>query len=461
MLNVSTQHKTDQGEHYWTNKSVLSFAGNEDPIAAMIRRSRSLVLEAIERGWNGPPFDPFSLAELLRIEVLPSQDVMEARTTPFGSRFRIEYNPNRGESRVRYSVAHEIAHTFFPDCAEAIRNRDSYHTGKGDNWQLEMLCNVGAAEVLMPVGSGLLCPANVNDFEQLLDLRKQYKVSTEALLLRMARLCNLQVFAATVEAKTRRPVINYVVSNARSIRPREGASLPAASVVTHCTAIGFTSRGIEKWPSVGSVEVQCVGIPPYPGQVHPRVVGIFREASELTAPSEAGATIEYVRGDATQTRGLGKKIIVQLVNDKAVTWGGGLSLAVRRKWPGMQREFTAWATEGRASLRLGNVHFSKPINDIVVASVVAQAGYGESTKPRIRYNALEQGLIEVAEMARRTEASVHMSRLGCGEAGGSWSIVGELVQSCLNCQGIRVTVYDLPGQTAKTTQPLLPGIALA
>jgi hypothetical protein len=189
-------------------------------------------------------------------------------------------------------------------------------------------------------------------------------------------------------------------------------------------------------------------------------VGIFREATELTAPSEAGAIIEYVRGDATQTRGLGKKIIVQLVNDKAVTWGGGLSLAVRHKWPDIQREFTAWAAEGRASLRLGNVHFSKPINDIVVASVVAQAGYGESTKPRIRYNALEQGLIEVAEMARRNEASVHMSRLGCGEAGGSWSIVGELVQSCLNCQGIRVTVYDLPGRTAKTTQPLLPGIAL-
>ena len=118
MLNVSTQRKTDQGEHYWTNKSVLSFAGNEDPIAAIIRRSRSLVLEAIERGWNGPPYDPFSLAELLRIEVLPSHDVIEARTTPVGSRFRIEYNPNRGESHVRYSIAHEIAHTFFPDCAE-------------------------------------------------------------------------------------------------------------------------------------------------------------------------------------------------------------------------------------------------------------------------------------------------------------------------------------------------------
>ncbi|MGD0905493.1 MAG: hypothetical protein ABR924_21570 [Terracidiphilus sp.] len=447
--------------HYWTNKSVLSFAGNKDPISAMICRSRALVLEAIEHGWTGPPFDPFSLAELLRIEVLPSQDVIEARTIPSGSRFRIEYNPNRGESRVRYSIAHEIAHTFFPDCAEAIRNRESYHTGNGDAWQLEMLCNVGAAEVLMPVGSGFQCPTNVHDFAHLLDLRKQYKVSTEALLLRMARLCNLQVFAASIEAMTGRPIINYAVSNAHGIRPHEGASLPATSVVTHCTAIGFTSQGTEKWPSVGSVEVQCVGIPPYPGQVHPRVVGIFREAAELTDPTEAGSNIEYVRGDATQTRGPGMKMIVQLVNDKAITWGGGLSLAVRRKWPEIQREYTEWATQESKSLRLGNVHFSKPDNDTVVASIVAQAGYGESTKPRIRYNALERGLTLVAEKAKQTQASVHMSRLGCGEAGGSWSIVGELVQTCLSCQGIRVTVYDLPGQTANTLQSLLPGIAVA
>jgi hypothetical protein len=32
---------------------------------------------------------------------------------------------------------------------------------------------------------------------------------------------------------------------------------------------------------------------------------------------------------------------------------------------------------------------------MVVASIVAQAGYGESKRPRIRYNAMEQGLTGV------------------------------------------------------------------
>src|SRR3569833_3263699 len=143
---VTSRSRATRG--YWTNRSVLSFAGSDQPVYAMQRRVRALVLDAIERGWSGPPFDPFQLADFLSIDVVPSLDVLEARTGTVGSRFRIEYNPNRGVNRARYSIAHEIAHTLFPDCAETIRHRKPYHSSEGDNWQLEMLCNVGAAEIL-------------------------------------------------------------------------------------------------------------------------------------------------------------------------------------------------------------------------------------------------------------------------------------------------------------------------
>jgi len=56
---------------YWTNRSVLDFAGTGQPVATTLQWTRTLVLEAIERGWSGPPFDPFQLAEHLRIEVVP------------------------------------------------------------------------------------------------------------------------------------------------------------------------------------------------------------------------------------------------------------------------------------------------------------------------------------------------------------------------------------------------------
>ena len=70
-----------------------------------------------------------------------------------GDAGRIEYNPNRPRERRRYSVAHEIAHTLFPDCAKRVRHRGSHHGKRpgSDDWQLEALCNIAAAEILMPV----------------------------------------------------------------------------------------------------------------------------------------------------------------------------------------------------------------------------------------------------------------------------------------------------------------------
>src|SRR5690606_23737670 len=125
-----------------------------DPIEMISERARALVLKAFDAGWEGPPFDPFHLADLLRIEAIPKHDVGDARTVPVGrSGFRIEFNPSRPRERLRYSVAHEIAHTLFPDCAERVRHRASRAEIVGDEWQLEALCNVAAAEFLMPIGS--------------------------------------------------------------------------------------------------------------------------------------------------------------------------------------------------------------------------------------------------------------------------------------------------------------------
>jgi O-acetyl-ADP-ribose deacetylase (regulator of RNase III) len=286
---------------------------------------------------------------------------------------------------------------------------------------------------------------NFEDFDSLLDLRERYKVSTEALLLRMSRLCGLSIFAASFGENRKEPMINYSISGVNETNLVPGTYLSTGSVIADCTAIGFTASGMEKWPRVGPVHIQCVGVPPYPGQLRPRVLGVFRAADALPARRPM---IDYVRGDATQPRGKGQKIIVQMVNDKAITWGGGLSLAVRRKWPKAQKEYSHWATEGSRNRRLGSVHFSHPADDISVASVVAQAGYGPSARPRIRYGALEDGLVNVAQRAREIGASIHMPRLGCGEAGGVWNIVSELIETNVVSSGIPVTVYDLPAKGA-------------
>ena len=53
----------------------------------------------------------------------PNAAVADARVFWVNGRFEIEYNPHRPRGRVNFSIAHEIAHTFFEDCAEEVRNR--------------------------------------------------------------------------------------------------------------------------------------------------------------------------------------------------------------------------------------------------------------------------------------------------------------------------------------------------
>ena len=134
----------------WTNASVLRL-GTDDPVAEITARARSIALAGMDKGWNGPPFDPIALAELLGIDVVANASIRDAQTVPVPrGKVRIEFNPNRPRGRTRYSVAHELAHTLFPDVAEKVRHRGLHHGSGRDDWQLEALCNIGAAELLMP-----------------------------------------------------------------------------------------------------------------------------------------------------------------------------------------------------------------------------------------------------------------------------------------------------------------------
>jgi Zn-dependent peptidase ImmA (M78 family) len=435
----------------WTHRSVRALAGNADPVELVTQKAREIVMGAIEEGWTGPPYDPFELAERLKIPVVARQDIPEARTVPSKQSFVIEFNPNRPRNRVKYSICHEIAHTCFPDCADRVRSRLTHEKMTGDDWQLETLCNIAAAEMLMPIGSVSGLVGEHLTIDAVLDSRKRHEVSAEAVLLRAVHLTSGQY---SIFCASRRPsqagssgqyFIDYAVSS-KSWGPdliRSGMPLPKLSVASECIAIGFTAKGHEEWGAqVGKVRIECVGVPPYPNQTIPRVLGIVAPQRQAAADS---CSITYLDGDATQPRGSGPQIIAQLVNDNAFTWGGGLSLVVRKKWPSIQQEFTSWAISDRMNLRLGNFHFAPVDDNLGIASLIAQHGYGPSPKPRIRYMHLKTSLEQLGALASRRHASVHIPRLGCGQAGGSWSIVSELIEDAVCSRGVKVYVYDLPG----------------
>ncbi len=435
----------------WTNESVshLKETTPIDPRQAIVDRARSVVLEAMEAGWNGPPFDVFALADYMKISTLPNESVPDARIKPTShGRFQIEYNPNRSRGRIRYSIAHELAHTLFDDCSNRIRNRIARNSVEKDEWQLEMLCNLAASELLMPVGSFPDLGEESLNIDNLMRLRKAYDVSAEAILLRVVRLTKkpCAVFCSsyrpTKKISNSQYFIDYVCPSLLWDNfPSKPLIPPQGSILNDCTAIGYTAIGNEQWPTLGDMHIEVIGLPPYPGHVLPRVAGIMMQKDLREKPF---CTITYLKGDATKPRGNGKRIVAQVVNDKTPRWGAGFGRAVKAAYPRVQRDFVHWAENNKEKFCLGSTHSVKVTDNISFFQMICQKGYGPSLSPRIRYEMLRLCLHKLAEDAVAENASVHMPRIACGEAGGTWPVVSEIIDNCLCRKGIDVTVYDLP-----------------
>ena len=146
--------------------------------------------------------------------------------------------------------------------------------------------------------------------------------------------------------------------------------------------------------------------------------------------------INYVDGDATQPIGEGQKLIVHCCNDIGA-WGAGFVLALSKRWKRPEQVFTS-----EPRLLLGTVQFVRVTKDIVVANLVGQRGVAQwNGQAPIRYGAVREGMETVAEYARKHNMSIHMPRIGCGLAGGTWDHIEPILMDKL--KGLDVVVYDL------------------
>lgn len=439
----------------WRHPSVRAFAEGGDPIEKMVALAANLAFTALERALTPGIVDPFELAALRHIPVVPNDAIGDARLVPLpGDRLQIEFNPKQPKSRTRFSVAHELAHTFFQDCRDAIRNRQARAKFGPHEWELEMLCNIGAAELLMPVAAFHDMDREALNIAALMDQKERLEVSAEALLARVARITSepCAMFAASKIEEGDSPG-RYRIDYAMPSRSWLGGIsvaglLPKQTVVAECTAIGFTSTGDETWPGVGALHVECAGVLPYRHASFPRVVGIVHPRN---ATSEPGVRIVYVRGDATLPRGTGVRILAHNVNDKAVSWGFGFARAVASKWPEAEAAFRNKVFKDKSLLRLGNTFYTEVEDNLWTFQMVCQHGYGGHGTSRIRYAALKSCLEELVRFASDHNATVHMPRLGTGYGGAKWEIVADIVDATVCGAGIPVMVYDLPN--AKTAPP--------
>lgn len=150
-----------------------------------------------------------------------------------------------------------------------------------------------------------------------------------------------------------------------------------------------------------------------------------------------------IAGDATSPQAKGPKIIAHLCNDRG-GWGKGFVLAVSKRWPEPERDYRAWYRDRpHNDFGLGAVRIVPVAPGLWVANMIGQHGTKTgSNGPPIRYEAVEACLSTLAGEAQRLRASVHMPRIGCGLAGGTWDRIEPIIVRTLCAQDVPVTVYD-------------------
>lgn len=159
------------------------FAGGS-PYSAMSHHVRQLQAQ-VGSGSRVLEFEPYLAArgvgEIRMDPALPCDGCVEPIGRSYEEGFRLVLKRASAPTRMRFTIAHEICHTFFyevvPELKFAPHETDSLE---------ERLCNVGAAELLIPADdlhaqASRLAPSLL----ALEELARDYAVSMEAMALRL------------------------------------------------------------------------------------------------------------------------------------------------------------------------------------------------------------------------------------------------------------------------------------
>ena len=181
---------------------LVRSTGASDAAAAIRLKARELIALWVQT--FGEPTIPISvdglasLRGISRSEELPLHSP-DAELMPDGTGgVTMRVHPDRPETRQRFSVAHEISHTFFPQYATKAWCRPDarYRTRTNPDDHLEMLCDIGAAELLFPQPWFARDAAAVTDANGLVGLAATYHASREATLRRFVETSSDSLAAA-------------------------------------------------------------------------------------------------------------------------------------------------------------------------------------------------------------------------------------------------------------------------
>ena len=145
--------------------------------------------------WDGPPFDMTELASLRGLKVATSTefaDDQDACVVPG----QVLLNARKHRVRQRYSIAHEVGHTLFPDYEAKVRREGRLWRRDGDDSEFERLCQVAGAELLLPLDAFLDAVGRHGiSLSGALALAKLFDASLEATVRRMVETADTPLVA--------------------------------------------------------------------------------------------------------------------------------------------------------------------------------------------------------------------------------------------------------------------------
>jgi hypothetical protein len=188
-----TTKRTAKKDSLWTSaaaRRLLKLAGDPPTVEEAVRVVVGRLLEGIPH----PPTDLEALKPSLNLTGFYAEDMpISGELRRDGRGFKVIYSAYLSPERRRFTIAHEIGHAIFeksgPNCPRV-------------GSELERLCDMLAAEILMPRDIFLQKAGDEPSVQKVLELAKLFGTSLSATALRYGELRRVTVFNVQDDAVT-------------------------------------------------------------------------------------------------------------------------------------------------------------------------------------------------------------------------------------------------------------------
>ena len=113
--------------------------------------------------------------------------------------------------------------------------------------------------------------------------------------------------------------------------------------------------------------------------------------------------------------------------------GKGIALDIRNKWPTVYESYLEALNQNK--VKLGSVQGVQVADKLVVANIFAQFNYGNDIR-HTNYEALAVALESLSNVTKETSLIHIPYNMGCGNAGGCWRIVYEIIRESLKNRNV-------------------------